>query len=115
MFGIGSAELLIILLVALLVLGPEKLPSLARTLGKAMGEFRRMSTDFQRTLNAEAALDEALRQKEPKVQDKTPPVREATGSDHGPDAKQDAAEPDARQDAGERGKEPVHPDHTDHA
>ncbi len=58
MFGIGSTELLVILLVALVVLGPKSLPKMARTLGKAMGEFRRVSTDFQRTLNAEVDLDD---------------------------------------------------------
>lgn len=58
MFGIGSTELLVILLVALVVLGPKSLPKMARTLGKAMGEFRRVSTDFQRTLNTEVDLEE---------------------------------------------------------
>ncbi|MDE6735740.1 MAG: Sec-independent protein translocase protein TatB [Desulfovibrio sp.] len=55
MFGIGSTELLVILLVALIVLGPKSLAKVSRSLGKAMGEFRRVSTDFQRTLNAESA------------------------------------------------------------
>ncbi len=65
MFGIGTTEILIILLVALIVIGPESLPKIARTVGKAMGEFRRVSTDFQRTLNTEIALDEhAQRKKE---------------------------------------------------
>ncbi len=58
MFGIGGSELLVILVVALVVLGPKSLPKIARTLGKAMGEFRRVSTDFQRTLNAEVDLEE---------------------------------------------------------
>lgn len=58
MFGIGSTELLVILLVALVVLGPKSLPQMARTLGKALGEFRRVSTDFQRTLNTEVDLEE---------------------------------------------------------
>ena len=58
MFGIGSTELLVILVVALIVLGPKSLASVSRSLGKAMGEFRRVSTDFQRTLNAEAAQEE---------------------------------------------------------
>lgn len=58
MFGIGSTELLVILVVALLVLGPKNLPKVAHTLGKAMGEFRRVSTEFQRTLNTEIALEE---------------------------------------------------------
>ena len=58
MFGIGSSELLVILIVAFVVLGPSHLPKIAKTLGKAMGEFRRVSTDFQRTLNLEAEKEE---------------------------------------------------------
>jgi TatA/E family protein of Tat protein translocase len=41
MFGIGMPELLLILALALIVLGPKKLPELARALGKGMAEFRR--------------------------------------------------------------------------
>ncbi len=58
MFGIGTTEILVILVVALVVIGPESLPKMARTIGKAMGEFRRVSTEFQRTLNTEIAIDE---------------------------------------------------------
>ena len=58
MFGIGSSEFLVILIVAFLVIGPSHLPKIARTLGKAMGEFRRVSTEFQRTLNLEAEKEE---------------------------------------------------------
>ncbi len=58
MFGIGSTELLVILVVALVVLGPKSLPGIAKTLGKVMGEFRRVSTDLQRTMNAEIAQEE---------------------------------------------------------
>lgn len=47
MFNIGGGELLIIFLVALVVLGPTKLPEAARQLGKWMGEFRRLSAGFQ--------------------------------------------------------------------
>ena len=56
MFGIGGTELLVILVVALIVLGPKSVPQIARTLGKAMGEFRKVSTEFQRTLNTEIEL-----------------------------------------------------------
>ena len=58
MLGIGSTELLVIMVVALIVLGPKNLPKIAQTLGKAMGEFRRYSTEFQRTLNTEIAFEE---------------------------------------------------------
>lgn len=67
MFGIGSTELLVILVIALLVLGPKNLPKIAQTLGKAMGQFQKVSKDFQRTLNTEIALEEeADKQKEQK-------------------------------------------------
>ena len=52
MFGIGMPELLLIMAVALLVLGPKRLPELARSLGRGMAEFRRASTDLRNTLTA---------------------------------------------------------------
>jgi sec-independent protein translocase protein TatB len=54
MFGIGSTELIIILIVALIVIGPAKLPEMAKSLGKALGEFRRVTTDVKRTIEMEA-------------------------------------------------------------
>ena len=64
MFGIGGTELLVILVVALIVLGPKSVPQIARTLGKAMGEFRKVSTEFQRTLNTEIELEERKQEAE---------------------------------------------------
>lgn len=58
MFGIGTTELLVILMVALIVVGPKKLPQIARSLGKVFGEFRRVSTDMQRTINLEIEREE---------------------------------------------------------
>ncbi len=63
MFGIGSTEILVIIVVALVVLGPKSLPGIAKTLGKVMGEFRRVTTEFQRTMNAEVAQDEHEKRK----------------------------------------------------
>ncbi len=63
MFGIGTTEILVILVVALIVLGPKSLPKIARTLGKGMAEFRRVSTDFQRTINTEIAMDDHEKRK----------------------------------------------------
>ena len=48
MFGIGMTELLVILGIGLLVIGPKKLPELARSLGKGLAEFRRASTEMRR-------------------------------------------------------------------
>ena len=53
MFGIGMQELAIILVVALLVLGPRRLPDFARTLGKGLGEFRKASNDLRRSFMME--------------------------------------------------------------
>jgi sec-independent protein translocase protein TatB len=50
MFNVGGGELMIILLVALLVLGPQKLPSAAKQFGKVMSDFRKMSSGFQREM-----------------------------------------------------------------
>ena len=58
MFNVGGPEVLIILVVALVVLGPQKLPEAARQVGKAMSEFRRMSTGFQAELRD--ALNEPI-------------------------------------------------------
>lgn len=67
MFGIGSTELLVILVVALIVIGPSKLPDIMRTLGKGMAEFRRMSNDVKSTLEAEVdRADREQRQTEAK-------------------------------------------------
>jgi len=68
MFGIGTTEILVILVVGRIVRGPKSVPKVARTLGKGLAEFRRVSTDFQRTINTEIALDE--HEKEKKVAEK---------------------------------------------
>ena len=57
MFGIGMPELLIIMAVALIVIGPKKLPDLARALGKGMAEFKRAAQDIKESIN----LDEDIR------------------------------------------------------
>lgn len=48
MFGIGMTELMVILVIGLLVLGPKRLPELARSLGRGLAEFRRASNDLRR-------------------------------------------------------------------
>ena len=48
MFGIGMTELMVIFVIGLVVLGPKRLPELARTLGKSLAEFRRASNDLRR-------------------------------------------------------------------
>jgi len=60
MFGIGTGELLLLLVIALIVLGPERMPKLARDLGRAMAEFRKTSDELRSEfLNADKYLDAA--------------------------------------------------------
>jgi TatA/E family protein of Tat protein translocase len=57
MFGIGMQELLIILVIALIVVGPKKLPELAKSLGRGLSEFKKTAEDFQSTMMADASTD----------------------------------------------------------
>lgn len=57
--GLGSTELLFILVIALIFFGPRKLPQLARSAGKGLAEFRKASDDFKRTWEREVALESA--------------------------------------------------------
>jgi len=50
MFGIGFTELIVVLVVALIVIGPDKLPAIAKTMGKAFVEFRRVGEDLKKTI-----------------------------------------------------------------
>ncbi len=56
--SIGTSELMLIGLVAMIVFGPRKIPELARTVGKFMTEFRRSTDDFKKTWEREAGFNE---------------------------------------------------------
>jgi Tat protein translocase TatB subunit len=60
MFGIGPEELVLILIIALIVLGPERMPKVARDLGRVVGDLRRTSDQLREEfLNADKLLDKA--------------------------------------------------------
>lgn len=56
MFGIGMPEMLLILAIALIVIGPKKLPDLAKSLGRAFGEFRRATTELKQSIDIDDDL-----------------------------------------------------------
>ena len=56
--SIGMPELIIILVIALIIFGPRKLPELGKSLGKSINEFKRASADLQNTLEQEIKLEE---------------------------------------------------------
>lgn len=55
MFGIGMPEMLLILAIALIVIGPKKLPDLAKSLGRAFAEFRRATSEIKESLEIDDA------------------------------------------------------------
>ena len=58
MFGIGMPEMLVILALALIVIGPKKLPDLAKSIGRAMREFKKATNEFKETIQLDGELSE---------------------------------------------------------
>jgi len=58
MFGIGMPEMIVIMAVALIVIGPKKLPDLAKSLGRALGEFRKATNELKASIAIEEDLDD---------------------------------------------------------
>lgn len=58
MFGMGTQEILIVLAVALIFIGPKKLPEIARTLGRGFGELRRAANDLRGQIDLDTMMEE---------------------------------------------------------
>jgi len=72
MFGsLGFPELLFILVLALLIFGPKRLPEIGRTIGKGLAEFRRASNDLKRSIDTEILAADAAERRS----DQPPPPR----------------------------------------
>jgi len=114
MFGIGGPELLIICVVALIVIGPKKLPEMLRSLGKGVAEFKRVGNDVKTTLDDEVSKAEAeARKREVEEElarrkaEKAKQEAEAAASEPGPEsgkAEQDTAQAEAAEPSTEETK-----------
>jgi len=61
MFGIGMPEMLLILAIALIVIGPKKLPELAKSLGRAFGEFKKATAELKESFEIDSDLEDVSR------------------------------------------------------
>ncbi|MBQ6395867.1 MAG: twin-arginine translocase TatA/TatE family subunit, partial [Atopobiaceae bacterium] len=77
MFGIGETELVIVVLFAFLLFGPDKLPSLGRTLGRALRQFREAEQGFTNVVRTEFVdpVTSAMNSVDPKVENQTAQVK----------------------------------------
>ena len=81
MFGsIGMPELIIILVIALIIFGPRKLPELGKSLGRSLNEFKRASQDLQNTLEQEIKLEEQKDQARTRQEQPSAPSTDGPGS-----------------------------------
>jgi TatA/E family protein of Tat protein translocase len=113
MFGsLGVPELLLIFVVILIVFGPRRIPEIGRTLGKALGEFRKATDDLKSTIEREVRLEElkkiapptlesfmtpseAVSRTEPYVEETVPPASTTIAQADATVAQTDATAPDS--------------------
>jgi sec-independent protein translocase protein TatB len=104
-FNVGGGEIIVILLLALIVLGPERLPDAAKKVGRVMGEVRRMTSGFQDEVRSAMDLDgsdDALKRAEPGPRLLSPPPVDGPVSPPAPGAP--AADGEAAPPAAEAGR-----------
>ena len=99
MFGIGMQEIMIVLVIALLVIGPKKLPEVAKAMGKGYGEFRRAFEDMRNSINVD------MKSEEEKI-DLLPTNAKKAGEIKTTPSKEESSVPDLGK-AAEKGEPPV--------
>jgi sec-independent protein translocase protein TatB len=99
-FGIGATELVIIMVVALLVSGPKRLPELARSLGRGMAEFRRASSDLRQTLQEVDPSNDIVKPPDPAAGSISPQLATASPPDDSQKASGDTSHADQADPAG---------------
>jgi Tat protein translocase TatB subunit len=93
MLGIGMPELIVIAVIALIVIGPEKLPGLAKTFGRMFGELKKATNEFKETMEVESKLADVKKAfdgiNETEIADKAETVKEQENIDEKCDDKCD--------------------------
>ncbi len=101
MFGsLGLPELIFIFVIALLLFGPKQLPHIGRSLGRALGEFRRASNDFKRTIEEEVAADE-IRSVERDLKRSADEISESVKEENSPAAEEESSPAGSGQERGD--------------
>jgi TatA/E family protein of Tat protein translocase len=99
MFGLGMGELLIILAIALILLGPKKLPDIAASLGKAIRSFRKATNDLGNQLEVDESVKQPFRELKAAIRDEPAPhplaVQQPAESQPKPEAKAEEPPPPA--------------------
>jgi TatA/E family protein of Tat protein translocase len=82
MFGpIGMPELIVIMVIALIIFGPRKLPELGRSLGRSLNEFKRASNELKHTLDEEIRIEEQRTTEQQKAPETARPTAVTSSED----------------------------------